>query len=94
MVYSFSNLSDVSWGTKGSDKADALPTVEFCEKSGSAGGGFDQIFRTAQDLEATFQKTVQKALLPLERSNVRDAPTEEDGNKTFRTRVVLIWLLR
>lgn len=37
-VYAFCNLHDVSWGTKGSDKAEALPAVSSTkDQSGEAG---------------------------------------------------------
>lgn len=32
-VYAFCNLHDVSWGTKGSDKAEALPSVTSTKKA-------------------------------------------------------------
>ena len=34
-VFAFCNLHDVSWGTKGSDKADALPSVSSRKSLGA-----------------------------------------------------------
>src|SRR6266516_5918304 len=36
-VYAFCNWHDVSWGTKGSDKADSLPSMQTTKKSDKEG---------------------------------------------------------
>ncbi|KAM0752694.1 class III chitin synthase [Meredithblackwellia eburnea MCA 4105] len=89
-VYAFNNLHDVSWGTKGSDKADALPTV-------SSGDGKEgeviEVQKTEADLDSAFKETVRKALTPTVSVEANEKPSAEDENKTFRTRLVVVWII-
>ncbi|PWN35460.1 putative chitin synthase 1 [Meira miltonrushii] len=93
-VYAFCNLHDVSWGTKGSDKADALPTVDTKkDKPGQEAGTVEEIEREQADIDATFKQVVSRAIAPVVRTEVIEKPTMDDGNRTFRTRLVAFWLL-
>ncbi|KAK4688796.1 chitin synthase, partial [Tremellales sp. Uapishka_1] len=92
-VYAFCNLHDVSWGTKGSDKADALPSVSSNkEKSGEA-GTVEDIQRDMKELDESFQLTVKRAVAPYKEISEPEKPSMDDQNKTFRTRLVGVWLL-
>lgn len=93
-VYAFCNLHDVSWGTKGSDKVEALPTISS-KKTSKEGGAqiVEDIHRNQQDLDAQFQQTVLRAVQPFKESGEVETPTEDDQNKTFRTRFICIWLM-
>lgn len=78
----------------GSDKADALPSVT----SGKDADGGDskvveEIEKTAEDLDSVFKDIVQRAMVPAETHEVKEAPSMDDSNRTFRTRLVSIWLL-
>lgn len=90
-VYAFCNLHDVSWGTKGSDKAEALPSVS--SKKGKEETVVEEATRNKDDLEAHFKETVTRALTKLEVKEVPEKPTMDDQNKTFRTRLVAFWML-
>lgn len=93
-VYAFCNLHDVSWGTKGSDKADALPSVETRkDKQGSEGGTYEEVEREQADIDANFKQVVSRAVSPVVRVEAKEQPTMDDSNKTFRTRLVAFWLL-
>jgi chitin synthase len=93
-VYAFCNLHDVSWGTKGSDKADALPSVETkTDKSGQEHGTVEEIEREQADIDENFKEVVSRAVAPVVQVQVKEVPTMDDSNKTFRTRLVAIWLL-
>lgn len=93
-VYAFCNLHDVSWGTKGSDKADALPSVETKkDKQGSEGGVIEEIEREQADIDANFKQVVSRAIAPIHNVEVQEKPTMDDSNKTFRTRFIAFWLL-
>lgn len=91
-VYAFCNLHDVSWGTKGSDKADALPSVETKKDKGES-GTVEEIEREQADIDANFKEVVSRAVAPVVNVTVKEIPTIDDSNKTFRTRLVAFWLL-
>jgi chitin synthase len=91
-VYAFCNLHDVSWGTKGSDKADALPSVETKKDKGES-GTVEEIEREQADIDANFKEVVGRAVSPVVKVQVKEIPTIDDSNKTFRTRLVAFWLL-
>lgn len=92
-VYAFCNLHDVSWGTKGSDKADALPSVDTKKGKAEGGGTVEEIERRQEDIDDHFKDVVSRAVAPLRVETVPDKPTMDDSNRTFRTRLLAIWLL-
>ena len=46
-----------------------------------------------EDVDAAFKDTVTRALTKIEVKEVREKPTLDDENKTFRTRLVALWML-
>ncbi|KAI0824731.1 glycosyltransferase family 2 protein [Trametes gibbosa] len=92
-VYAFCNLHDVSWGTKGSDKAEALPSVSSKKTKDEDAGVVVDTARAKEDLDAAFKDTVTRALTKIETKEVIEKPTMDDENKTFRTRLVSFWML-
>ncbi|KAL1413394.1 Chitin synthase, class 7 [Vanrija albida] len=88
-VYAFCNLHDVSWGTKGSDKADALPDV----KTGEKGDAVEETMVDEGELNKSFEETVKRATTPLKIVVEKETPSMDDQNKTFRTNLVAVWLL-
>lgn len=51
------------------------------------------VVRTEEDLDANFKAVVGRAITPWSVVEVAEKPTEDDGNKTFRTRLVSVWML-
>lgn len=92
-VYAFCNLHDVSWGTKGSDKAEVLPSVSSKKGKDSNTAVVEDTERNKEDLDATFKETVTRAVTKVEVKEVVEKPTMDDQNKTFRTRLVAFWML-
>ena len=90
-VYAFCNLHDVSWGTKGSDKADVIPSVSS-KKDGDTAVVEDKAAVQA-DVDAAFKDTVTRALKKDNKVEVVEKPTLDDQNKTFRTRLVSVWMI-
>ncbi|KAG9092512.1 Chitin synthase, class 2, partial [Ceratobasidium sp. 392] len=64
-TYAFCNLHDVSWGTKGSDKADVLPSVASTKKEGSA-AVVEDTEKVQEDIDAAFEETVKRAVTKIE----------------------------
>lgn len=91
-VYAFCNLHDVSWGTKGSDKADVLPSVGGAPTTAHV-DAVEEVALTQDALDQRFHQVVARAVSPFHRAEERSAPTMDDSNKTFRTRLVAFWLL-
>lgn len=107
-VYAFCNLHDVSWGTKGSDKAEALPAVSSSKEKGEGGVGVvEDVQRNQEELDESFQIVVRRAVAPFKEDTTPEKPSMDvscslsrgaaahlqDQNKTFRTRLVGVWLL-
>ena len=92
MVYAFSNWHDVSWGTKGSDKADALPSAQTQKASDGKGNVIEEIDLAQADIDSQFEQTVKRALTPYIAPKEDDKKTLEDSYKSFRTRLVSIWI--
>jgi len=91
-VYAFCNLHDVSWGTKGSDKAEALPSVSS-SKTKDAETVVEDTHKPQADVDAAFKETVTRAITKVNVKEVPEKPTMDDQNKTFRTRLVACWML-
>jgi len=92
-VYSFCNLHDVSWGTKGSDKAENLASVQTKKEEGDNGASVVEIEEQTQaSIDERFKQTVMRAVSPFTNDEAPDPPTIDDANRTFRTRLVVIWL--
>ncbi|KAF5309755.1 hypothetical protein D9611_013634 [Ephemerocybe angulata] len=92
-VYAFCNLHDVSWGTKGSDTIDFLPSVKSKTTLGEDVATVEDITNTQEDIDFFFKETVVRALAKVEQTEVVEKTTVEDDNKTFRTHLVSAWLI-
>lgn len=91
MVYAFSNWHDVSWGTKGSDKADALPSATTKKEDGK-GAVVEEIDRPQEDIDSQFEATVKRALKPYIAVEEVEEKTLEDSYKSFRTKLLICWI--
>ncbi|WVF72834.1 hypothetical protein IAT40_007652 [Kwoniella sp. CBS 6097] len=92
-VYAFCNLHDVSWGTKGSDKAEALPAVSSSKEKGGDVAVVEEPQRNLDELDESFKSVVQRAVAPYKPEEAEEKPSMDDENRTFRTRLVGFWLL-
>lgn len=93
-VYAFCNWHDVSWGTKGSDKADALPAAKSSKASDGEGEVIEELERPQEDIDLQFNLVVERALKPYPKEvKVKTKMEVDDENKLFRTNLIIIWLL-
>lgn len=90
-VYAFSNWHDVSWGTKGSDKADALPVAKTTKDDGKT-AVIEEPDKPQIDIDQQFQTTVKQALKKYIPQRDKEEKTLEDSYKSFRTRLVTAWI--
>ncbi|GLB33766.1 putative chitin synthase [Lyophyllum shimeji] len=92
-VYAFCNLHDVSWGTKGSDKAEALPSVSSSKTKDADAPVVLDTAKAQADVDEAFKETVTRAITKIESKEEVEKPNMDDQNKTFRTRLVASWML-
>ena len=91
-IYAFSNWHDVSWGTKGSDKADALPSAVTKKDAAGKATVVEELDRSQADIDSQFEATVKRALAAFAPPKEDKAKTLEDSYRGFRTRLVLLWI--
>ncbi|KAL4904791.1 hypothetical protein BDW74DRAFT_21906 [Aspergillus multicolor] len=93
MVYAFCNWHDVSWGTKGSDTADKLPSAKIQKDDSSKNNFIEEIDKPQADIDSQFESTVKRALAPFaEPEDSGSGRTADDSYKNFRTGLVCLWV--
>jgi len=93
-VYAFCNLHDVSWGTKGFDKAEVLQSVKSSKsKVNKRVFVADDEEPRPEDRDAAYEEAVIRANGKLGVKEGRETASLDDQNKTFRTRLVVFWML-
>ena len=91
-VYAYCNWHDVSWGTKGADKADALPSAQTQKSDGGKSTVIEEVDLPQADIDSQFEQTVKRALTPHVEPAESTAKTLEDSYKSFRTRLISLWI--
>ena len=91
-VYAFSNWHDVSWGTKGSDKADVLPSAQTTKTGDGKAAIIEEPDKPQADIDSQFEITVKRALAEYHPPVVVEKKTLEDSYKSFRTKLVTAWI--
>lgn len=89
-IYAFCNTHDITWGTKGDEKAEKLPSA-----STKPGGKVDvEIPQDDGDLNAQYDSELAKFAdkPPKEEKTVPEEEKQADYYKGFRSAVVLVWV--
>ena len=89
-IYAFCNTHDITWGTKGDDKAEKLPSANL-----KPGGKVDvNIPQDDGDLNAQYEAELVKfaSKPPKEENTVSEEDRQADYYKGFRSAVVLVWV--
>ena len=68
-----------------------MPSVSSKPKGGEA--VVEDQAHVQADVDANFRETVTRAMTRIETKEVREKPTMDDENKTFRTRLVAMWMV-
>ncbi|KAK5634696.1 hypothetical protein RRF57_010409 [Xylaria bambusicola] len=91
-VYAFCNTHDISWGTKGDDKAEELPKVDTKDGKGKTD------LPDEGDLNAQYEKELQvfaqkqPKVVKGEKTEAQKAEDQMDYYRWIRSLVVLIWI--
>jgi chitin synthase len=89
-IYAFCNTHDITWGTKGDDKAEKLPSATL-----KPGGKVDvNIPQDDGDLNAQYEAELAKFAIkpPKEVQVISEEDRQADYYKGFRSAVVLAWV--
>ena len=81
----------MSWGTKGSDKVDVMPSATT--KSDSDGVKvIEEADKPQADIDQAFEVTVKRALSPFVAQVEDESKSLDDSYKSFRTRLIIGWI--
>ncbi|KAI0152858.1 glycosyltransferase family 2 protein [Xylariaceae sp. FL1272] len=91
-VYAFCNTHDISWGTKGDDKADELPKVDTKDGKGKTD------LPDEGDLNAQYEKELavfrqKQVVVKKAKTEAQLAEDQMDYYRWIRSLVVLIWII-
>lgn len=89
-IYAFCNTHDITWGTKGDDKAEKLPSAHT-----KPGGKVDvNIPQDDRDLNTQYDAELMKFSMkpPKEIKTISEDERQADYYKGFRSAVVLVWV--
>lgn len=91
-VYAFCNTHDISWGTKGDDKPDQLPSVNTKDGQGKTDlpDEGDLNAQYERELQVFARKPVKEVKAPNE---AQKAEAQMDYYRGVRTVVVLVWMI-
>jgi chitin synthase len=91
-VYAFCNTHDISWGTKGDDKPDKLPSVNTKDGQGKTDLPDEGDLNTQyeNELKVFAQKPVKVKSVPTE---AQKAEAQMDYYRGVRTTVVVFWMI-
>ncbi|KAI1097910.1 glycosyltransferase family 2 protein [Jackrogersella minutella] len=91
-VYAFCNTHDISWGTKGDDKAEELPTVDTKDGKGKTDlpDEGDLNAQYERELSVFGKKQVEIKKPP---TDAQKAEAQMDYYRWIRSLVVLIWMI-
>ncbi|KAK7208485.1 chitin synthase G [Myxozyma melibiosi] len=92
-VYAFCNWHDVSWGTKGSDSADVLPSVHTKKTEDGEAVIVEEPDLPQEDIDALFHETVTRALTKYVPPANDNKSSLDDAYRNFRTNLVIAWIL-
>lgn len=94
MVYAFCNTHDVSWGTKGDNKAESLGTAHVTTNKNGTQTVRVEVPTEKEDINSKYDEFLRELAVPeVKKASHRDAKTkQEDYYKLFRTRLVLTWM--
>ncbi|OQV10046.1 hypothetical protein CLAIMM_14099 isoform 2 [Cladophialophora immunda] len=90
-IYAFCNTHDITWGTKGDDKAEKLPSANV-----KPGGMVDvMIPQDDGDLNAQYDAELKRFATKAEKEVRQQSPQDkqEDYYKSFRSNVVTAWMI-
>ena len=83
----------VSWGTKGSGRDKALPSVSSIKLKDTDPPFVVDTTKVQEDVDAAFKETVTRAITKVKVKDVMEKLTLDDQNKKFRTRLVAMWMV-
>jgi chitin synthase len=95
LMPSFTNILNVyafSWGTKGSDKADALPSAKTEKAADGKHTVIEEVDLAQADIDSQFEAVVKRALSPPEPQVEDTKKSTDDAYKSFRTKLLSTWI--